>query len=121
LTVPFSVAIDELSVVNGATPTGATAAGVLGLRAVAAGVVVLGAGGVVAVPGEVTEAGPVTDATEVVGDPESTASLIRAAASTASESPATTATAIIGAFEFEDAAGRVRAAPPQCRHQSWSW
>jgi hypothetical protein len=87
LTVPFSVAIDELSVVGGASPTGATATGVLGLRAVAAGVVVLGAGGVVAVPGEVTEAGPVTDAT---------------------------------AFEFEDAARRVRAAAPQRRHQSWS-
>jgi hypothetical protein len=83
--------------------------------------VALGAGGVVAVPGEVTKAGPVTDdATGVVGEPESTASLTRAAASTASESPATTATAIIGAFEFDDAARRVRAAAPQRRHQSWS-
>ncbi len=48
------------------------------------------------------------------------ASAIREAASTPSDSVATTATAMIGAFQLEDVARRVRAAAPQRRHHSCS-
>jgi hypothetical protein len=54
------------------------------------------------------------------GEPESPASLTRAAAITPSDSAATTASAMIGAFQLGDVARRVRAAAPQRRHHSWS-
>ena len=79
---------------------------------------VLGAGVVVAVPGEVTAAGLVTVVVTLVVEEEPPASLTRATASTPSDSVATTASAMIGAFQFEEAARRVRAAAPQRRHHS---
>jgi hypothetical protein len=96
-------------------------AGALAAGALAAGGVALGAGVSVAAPGEVTKAGVVTvRAMWILVEPEFPASLTKAAASTASESAHTTATEMIGAFQFGDAARRVRAAAPQRRHQSWS-
>ena len=119
--MPFRITIDDVTVVTGPSATGGAVTGVLAPGVVALGVVALGAGVVVAVPGEVTEAGRVTDvATALAGEPEFPASLTRAAASTASANAATTATATIGAFQFEEDATRVRAAAPQRRHHSWS-
>ena len=51
---------------------------------------------------------------------EPPASDTSAAASTPSDSTATVATATIGVVQRGDAASRVRAAPPQLRHQSCS-
>jgi hypothetical protein len=100
---------------------GLLAAGVLAAGVLAAGGLALGAGAGVAVPGEVTEAGPPTMVrVTLVVEEKPPPSLTKEAASTASASAATTATAMIGAFQFEDAARRVRAAAPQRRHQSWS-
>src|SRR5437016_4767688 len=56
----------------------------------------------------------------LAGVPEFPASLTRAAASTPSDSVATTAIAMIGALQFGDVARRVRAAAPQRRHHSCS-
>jgi hypothetical protein len=108
------------SVTAGAV-AGLLAAGVLAAGVLAAGGLALGAGVGVAVPGEVTDAGPPTMVrVTLVVEEKSPASFTKEAASTASASAATTATAMIGAFQFEDAARRVRAAAPQRRHQSWS-
>jgi hypothetical protein len=67
------------------------------------------------VPAVVTEALTLADL-----DPESPASFTRAAPSTPSASTATIAKAMIGAFQLEDIASRVRAAAPHRRHHSWS-
>jgi hypothetical protein len=53
-------------------------------------------------------------------EPESPASFTSAAASTASASSATAASSTTSTFQRGDAASRVRAAAPQCRHQSWA-
>jgi hypothetical protein len=80
---------------------------------------VLATGAVVLVAGAPPDAVPSVVGGTVV-EPEFPASLTRAAASTPSESTATITTATIGAFQFEDAARRVRAAAPQRRHHSCS-
>jgi hypothetical protein len=98
---------------------GVAAPGAVGV--LAPGVVVLGA----LVPGVavvgVTAAGLVTVLVAgVVVVSKLPASFSRAAVSTPSDSAATTAIAIIGAFQLEDVARRVRAAAPQRRHHSCS-
>ena len=78
--------------------------------------------GVVGVVGE-RAAGDVVVMVVVVGGlpgPESPASFTSAAASTPSESTATTIAPSSGAFQAGDAASRVRAAAPQRRHHSCS-
>lgn len=95
----------------------APASGVLGVLELGAGVVGTGAAAVVV--GTAAAGGTVTVRwIVVVVEPEPEDSFTSDAASTPSESTATTAKAIIGAFQFEDAARRVRAAAPQRRHHS---
>ncbi len=79
---------------------------------------VLGAGAVAA--GGAAAAVVIVVVRTTVGVPDSPAILIRAAARTASDSRATSATVADGPVQFGEAARRVRAGAPQRRHQSWS-
>jgi hypothetical protein len=88
--------------------TVAPGAGVLGAGAAAVGVTAVGVLVTVVTAGLVVECA------------EPPASVTSAAASTPIESMARTAIARIGAFHAGDAAKRVRAAAPQCRHHSCS-
>jgi hypothetical protein len=97
---------------------GALAAGGVALGAVAGGAVALGA---VVVGVGVTAGAVVTVVVAGVAVArEFPVSLTRAPASTPSDSVVRTASAMTGAFHFEDAAKRVRAAAPQRRHHSCS-
>ena len=92
--------------------------GVAPVAPVAPGVVTAGAG---AAGAGAAGAGAVTEmVAAVVGESKPPASLTSATAITPIESAATTAMAKIGAFQFDELARRVRAAAPQCRHQSCS-
>jgi hypothetical protein len=87
---------------------------------VAPGVVALGAlvaGAAVVVVG-VPASAVVTVLRMTVAEPELPASDTSDAASTPSDRVITTATAMIGPFQLEEVARRVRAAAPQCRHHS---
>jgi hypothetical protein len=101
-------------VVPGVVVPGVVVPGVLVAGALAPGIVVVGATGTLA-------AGAVVIVVvAVLAEPDPSASLTNAAASTPSASAATTASDAIGAFQLGVAARRVRAAAPQAMHQSWS-
>jgi hypothetical protein len=86
-----------------------------------AGVVAVGAvEGVGGREGSRLAAGVVRSTVVLALEPEPPASLTSAAASTPSESTATTATVVTGSLQFGAEASRVRAAAPQPRHQSCS-
>src|SRR6266851_6898334 len=115
------------AVIGGALVRGVPAPGAVAPPAVL-GVVAVG---VEAAPGAVVAGAGLAGADAAVGavdtivvagglEPESPASLTRAAASTPSDSAIRTATAAIGGFQLGAAASRVRAAAPQRRHHSWS-
>ena len=110
----LEVVLGVLGVVAGRLVLGVLAPGTAGV--VVVGTVAVGTVAVGVTAGLVT----VIVVGTVVECPEPPASLTSAAASTPSASATITASAITGVFQEGDAASRVRAAAPQCRHHSCS-